>query len=106
MFQLDTHMTQEDGFDRLYRWYVGDDAAEALHYEIENVKSQLAEVAYNLRTQHGLSLQELAEITAIDPHEIDDLEEGDYPGMPKHELIRKIETILEGRFGSRRGNSI
>jgi len=97
-------MSREDGFDRLCKWYIGDDDAESALYEIEKAKSQLAEIAYDLRIGHGLSIEELAEITGIDAKEIDDLEEGDYPGAPKDELARRIERILRERFGGTASN--
>lgn len=99
-------MSQQDDFDKLYNWYVGDDATEASLYEIEKAKSELAEIAYNLRTRYGLSIEELSEITEIEPSEIDDLEEGNYPGNPNNKLVLKIERILTSRFGGTSSNPI
>jgi ribosome-binding protein aMBF1 (putative translation factor) len=69
-----------DAFQWAYDRYIGNDPKEIALYEEERVKADIAQAIYNLRSQAGLSQEQLADLVGTNASVIEDIEEADYEG--------------------------
>ncbi|MBM4327661.1 MAG: helix-turn-helix transcriptional regulator [Deltaproteobacteria bacterium] len=67
-----------DAFQWAYDRYIGNDPKEIALYEEERVKADIAQAVYNLRSQAGLSHEQLADLAGTTPSVIEDIEQADY----------------------------
>lgn len=86
-----------DAVELLYRRYINDNLEMQAMLEEEESNLELAQIIYDLREDAGLTHQQLADITGIDPDEIIRLEECDYEGNMLVKL-RRIAAALHKKI--------
>jgi DNA-binding XRE family transcriptional regulator len=80
-----------DAFEWAFREFIANDPKRLASYQEERIKAEIAQRAYDLRNEAGISQVKLAQLVGVTESEIDDLEEGDYDGDA---------LLLLGRIGA------
>jgi len=83
----------KDAAEILRRRYVGDDPEKKIALETERVNAEVARLIYDLRTDAGLSQQELAEVVGTTQSVISRLEDADYEGHSLSMLNRIARAL-------------
>jgi ribosome-binding protein aMBF1 (putative translation factor) len=81
----------------LHRRYAGDHPARKAALETARLHAEVARTIYDLRTQAGLSQQELAKLVGTTQSVISRLEDEDYRGHSL-EMLHRIATALNKRM--------
>lgn len=81
----------------LHRRYVGDDAGRKAALEAARVHAEVARTVYQLRTEAGLTQQELADLASVGKRFIVELEDG-----KQTVRLDKVNQVLRA-FGKRLG---
>ncbi|MFB3881436.1 MAG: helix-turn-helix transcriptional regulator [Armatimonadota bacterium] len=81
----------------LHRRYVGDDAKRKAALEAARFHAEVARTIYQLRTEAGLTQQELAKLIGTTQSVISRLEDEDYKGHSL-EMLHRIATALNKRM--------
>ncbi len=87
----------KDAFDWLFREFIGDDPEEVAAYSHERTLAAIAHQAFGLRTEAGLTHEQLATMIGTTPEVIDDIEEADYEGDALV-MLTKIAAALKKRL--------
>jgi DNA-binding XRE family transcriptional regulator len=83
--------------DLLHARYVGDDPARKAALEAARMHAEVARTIYQLRTEAGLTQQELAELVGTTQSVISRLEDEEYAGHSL-EMLRRIAVALHQRM--------
>ncbi|MEW6350033.1 MAG: helix-turn-helix domain-containing protein [Thermodesulfobacteriota bacterium] len=98
---MEEHTFQSDALQGLYDKYIkGDPESVALMKQYE-VAADIAKQICDLRTQSGLSVEQLAQLVGVGERVIEALEEADYEGDSLGMLVRIASALgkrLEVRF--------
>jgi ribosome-binding protein aMBF1 (putative translation factor) len=90
-----------DGYEWAYNEFIKNDPESLALFKEYQVKGDVAQQIYDLRTQAGLTQSQLAEIVGIEESVVNDLEEADYEGDSLAMLVRIASALnrrLEVRF--------
>jgi len=85
-----------DAVEILHRLYYEGNLARLASLEEERANSEISRQIYDLRTEAGLTQQELAKLVGVSASVIDDLEEADYEGNALA-MLRRIAASLNKR---------
>ncbi len=81
----------------LHRRYVGDDPTRKAALAAARVHAEVARIIYELRTEAGLTQQELAKLIGTTQSVISRLEDEEYKGHSL-EMLHRIATALNKRM--------
>jgi len=81
----------------LHERYVGDDPRRRAALEAARIHAEVARTIYELRTEAGLTQQELAKLVGTTQSVISRLEDEEYEGHSL-EMLRRIATALNKRM--------
>ena len=87
----------EAAVEILHRRYVGDDPARKAALETARLHAEVARTIYDLRTQAGLTQQELARLVGTTQSVISRLEDEEYKGHSL-EMLHRIAVALNKRM--------
>jgi ribosome-binding protein aMBF1 (putative translation factor) len=93
--------TGPDAFQWAFDKYIGNDPKEIALYEEERLKADIAQTIYNLRSQAGLSREQLADLAGTTASVISDIEEADYEEdflLIASRIAAALRKRLEVRF--------
>ena len=85
-----------DAVEILHRRYFDGKPEMMALLEEERANAEIARQIYDLRTEAGLTQEELAKLIGISPSVIDQLEEADYEGNTLV-MMRRIAAVLNKR---------
>ena len=88
--------TTTDAVKILHKRYIKGDSKRLKSLKIERKRANIAEQIYNLRTQAGLTQQQLAKRIGTTQSVISRLEDADYEGHSLS-MLRRIAEVLDSR---------
>ncbi|MBI4965189.1 MAG: helix-turn-helix domain-containing protein [Desulfomonile tiedjei] len=86
-----------DAFEWAYNEFVGNDPESMALFKEYEVKADIGQQVYDLRTRSGMTQAQLAELVGIAESVIHDLEEADYEGDSLTMLVR-IASVLNQKI--------
>ena len=86
-----------DAISILHKRYVKGDPEREASVEEERLNAKIARMVYDLRTQAGLSQQELADLVGTQQPAISRLEDADYEGHSLS-MLNRIAVVLKRKL--------